>query len=484
METAATHTEGFIQARQPWLRNAGIFSLFLYAFFWLLDIEISRIGESLMFLFFVIMLFTNKPKFLLREPIPYLLFAWVIFQIAMYQWAASRFPSLAVDHINEARTITNVFMFLVVAWWLGGNTKRISFTLFLCVIGFVLGATFQSDGLIDEWNTFGTHKRWTLGYRNWEHASVYSSLSLMVLVFTGSRAITYIPKKYQKVSIALIFIMLAFSLTAIIFTQTRATWLGLVIAASAFCVGYTLNKVLTSKKRVSEKNKKINRTLITTLIAVVILSALLSSLGATKIVTDRLDAERTAIDKLLTGDLSHTKITSVRMRIISWQAAYEWIVQRPITGWGPQTRKQLILQDSNFPARMKKKIGHLHNSYIELLVSYGIVGFSLYFILFFYVWIRAWQAWRAGSIPNDIMLFAAIWTIYWLIVNCFESYIIFSSTGNYLNALIAGTLYSYHLKQNYDMLQRSEHAYTRHTNRGKLEVNTQNNSKSQFGNTG
>lgn len=163
-------------------------------------------------------------------------------------------------------------------------------------------------------------------------------------------------------------------------------------------------------------------------------------------ITKRLTAERVTLEKLTEGDFEHIKKGSIGIRIDSWRMALGWIKERPITGWGAQTRKALI-QRSDWPIEYKKKFGHLHNSYLELLVDYGVVGLSLFAGLFAYIWFRAWQAWRHNIIPNDIMAFGALWCIYWLIVNCFESYIIYSATGNYLNAIVMGVLYTYHLSR-------------------------------------
>ena len=449
MKTTATHTEGFIQAKQPWLRKAGIFSLFLYAFFWLLDIEISRIGESLMFLFFVIMLFTNKPKFLLREPIPYLLLGWIVFQVAMYQWAVARFPELATDHINEARIITNIFLFIVIAWWLGGSTILSTTILLLCAVGYLFGITFHDGGLLDSLHKLKDLDRMDYGNKNEQHTAVYSTFILLVCITLKKRIFRLMPQNYKLLAKTFIYIASTYTVVVIITSQARATWVGLTVIGIVYTIGFLLHKFRKAHDRNDSLSYHQSYSSLTTpviLVVIIITIATLLSNITGKDVFERIYKESETIEKLLDGETYNIQAKhSVGIRISSWRMALKWIKERPLTGWGPQSRK-VLLMESDWPKRLKKRYGHLHNSYIEILVDYGFLGIALFTTLFCYIWYRAWQSWKAEIIPNDIMLFASIWTTYWLIVNIFESYIIFSATGNYVIAIVMGILYSYHLK--------------------------------------
>ena len=448
MESIIQSNEGFIQAKQPWLRNAGILSLYVYAFFWLLDIEISRIGESLMFLFFVVMLIYNKPKFMWKEPVPYVLIVWIIFQIAMYQWATARFPDLAEDHINEARTITNVFMFMVVAWWLGGVSKNSAILLLLCATGYLFGATFQEGGLLDGSSKFFRYERMDFGYKNAQHTAVYSTFVFFSLVCLRARILSYIPKNYTLLINLLIYITIIFSIVAIVASEARATWLGLIVTVTIFTTMYIARKIKGhhKKNKLKHSRKLLAKETIWFVISVTVILITLVAYDAPKIINKRLQAEYDVFHMLMEGNTENLGLSSVGIRIDSWRKAIEWIKERPITGWGAQSRKALLLK-SDWSTWFKKTFRHLHNSYFEILVSYGIIGFSLFAGLFVYIWYRSWQAWKAGIIPDEIMLFAGLWSIYWLIVNFFESYVIFSATGNYINAIVAGILYTYHLKR-------------------------------------
>jgi O-antigen ligase len=445
--TTSPAAEGFRQGDNRWIVRGGIASLFIYAAFWLMDIEISQHGEALMVVFFLLAMFSSQRSIFLSEPVLYLLLAWILFQFGVYQWSIDNFPELKSDHIREARVITNVFMFAVVAWWLGGNTNRVITVIALSIVGYLIGATFQDSGLLHELEKFRNHQRLTLGYRNWEHASVYSAFVFLALLILQERIVASVPERFRWPVRLFIYLALIYSAIAIIATQTRATWLGLAVTAvicSTIFVLYKLRRRQSSTVTPKKPTEKITLWGIALILIGIVVTA--TSIDAHSTFSKRLSAERDVINKLLEGKPEEVQVSSVGIRIKTWDMALDWIEERPLTGWGPQSRKTLLMQ-SDLPQWVKVQIRHLHNSYIELLVAYGLIGLSMFTGLFSYVWFRAWQAWRYGYIPNDIMLFSTTWSVYWLVANSFESYVIYSSTGSYINAIVAGMMYTYHLKK-------------------------------------
>lgn len=436
----------FQPANNTWLVRGGIISLFIYAGFWLLDKDISATGEALMVLFFLLAMFSGKGRILLREPLPYLFLAWLLFQTAIYLWSSSHFPELRSDHIVEARILSNVFLFIIVAWWLGGDTRRIVVVLVLSITGYLLGSIFQNGGLLDELGKIRRFQRIDLGYNNSGHTAVYSAFVFLTLLTLRRRIATYLPEKLRLPARLLLLLALVYALAMVLLTQTRATWLGLTITLVALGIGIAF-KTLRGMRSAQERGQTLPHKSLFTLMIVVAISAIaITTLNIDKLIIKRIDKESEVIEKLAEGDIKHIKLSSIGIRIKIWTMGSEWFAERPLFGWGPQSRKALFWQGDQ-PLWMKKKIRHLHNSYLELLVAYGITGFMLFLGLFLYIWYRSWQGWRKGAIPDDIMLFATLWTVYWLLVNIFESYLIYSATGPYLNALVGGMLYSYHLRQ-------------------------------------
>jgi O-antigen ligase len=54
---------------------------------------------------------------------------------------------------------------------------------------------------------------------------------------------------------------------------------------------------------------------------------------------------------------------------------------------------------------MTRQHGHLHNTYLEMLVRLGLAGASLFVIAFFLIFRASWKAFREKRIAPDIIAF-------------------------------------------------------------------------------
>jgi O-antigen ligase len=152
------------------------------------------------------------------------------------------------------------------------------------------------------------------------------------------------------------------------------------------------------------------------------------------IVTNRLATESGNFQRFFSDDKSGLESTSIGVRLISWSTVWPWIKESPLIGWGGEGR-QLVMEDSGIP----RDYGHLHSSYLDLLVSYGLSGGLLFFFLIWWLLKKSLQVWKGGGVPNDLLLFFWLFMIFWLIVNFFESYMFFSS-GIYIFNIVCGAI--------------------------------------------
>jgi putative inorganic carbon (hco3(-)) transporter len=76
----------------------------------------------------------------------------------------------------------------------------------------------------------------------------------------------------------------------------------------------------------------------------------------------------------------------VDFRQAVYAGSWEMFLERPITGWGFH---QMPLELPRFVSGYTAKTMYPHNTYLELLVEQGLVGFSLY------IWLM-WELWRLG----------------------------------------------------------------------------------------
>jgi O-antigen ligase len=153
----------------------------------------------------------------------------------------------------------------------------------------------------------------------------------------------------------------------------------------------------------------------------------------------------------LNGDTQNINFDSIGTRLHLWLEAIDWIKQRPLTGWGDSGRSAVIDTSPRFSEDFKKRFGHFHNSYIELLLLYGLVGFVFFLGSLLWVYFSLYQQWRKNKVPDDLFYFASMFMVFWLIVNMFESYFILS-TGTYLHMIVLGGLYTFSLQKRQEIV--------------------------------
>jgi O-antigen ligase len=83
----------------------------------------------------------------------------------------------------------------------------------------------------------------------------------------------------------------------------------------------------------------------------------------------------------------------VDFRKAVYAGGWDMFLERPLAGWGFH---QMPVELPRFVSGYEEKVLYPHNTYLELLVEHGIVGFALY------IWLM-WELWRLGRgpIPAD-----------------------------------------------------------------------------------
>jgi len=154
-----------------------------------------------------------------------------------------------------------------------------------------------------------------------------------------------------KVAILLLSVPLA-----ILATMTRAVWLAFAGSLVAvICLS---------------KNRKL-RTLSIALavVAAIGLAVAMSSTTLGDSVTDRLE-ERGPVD----------------YRAAVYEGGWRMFLERPLTGWGFHRMPDEL---PRYVSGYREKVLYPHNTYLELAVEHGLVGFALY------LWLM-WELWRLG----------------------------------------------------------------------------------------
>lgn len=356
----------------------------------------------------------------------WLLLAAVVVQSLSWWLGYQHHPDWVASN-PELDRLAKLFIFIAVAWWLGGRTRN---TLWLWGIAMLtyIAATLVLGGL-EDWVNGLAGERVGFGIRNKQHGSMMYGVVLLGLVILAPRVLR--SSRYRRWLVCLWLVLVVLSSTAIMIGQTRAVWLAL---GTALLVALLLYLIYQCLHRNGATLRSMGLASLTAL--------LLGGLAITALhepLTNRLMAESEVIENLASGQLENVPYTSIGIRINSWRAAGEWIAERPWTGWGSEGRSLVIQHTLWLPEFVKQNFDHLHNFFLEIWVAYGLLGLGVIGALSVWIGHGCWRSWRAGVLPGDLALFGLAFFIYWVIVNQFESYNSFW-TGVYIHNLVVGGL--------------------------------------------
>ncbi|MFD2189701.1 O-antigen ligase family protein [Pistricoccus aurantiacus] len=365
----------------------------------------------------------------------WLLFAAIGVQLLSWTLGYFHHPEWVADNPQIDR-LAKLFIFIGVAWWLGGSTRNTLMVWLLALLGYLATTFVQGDG-IKEWITGFGGQRVGFGIRNNQHASMLFGVALLGLIVFFRRFAS--PGRARVWRIGLWTCLTIICLGGVLVGQTRAVWLSLGLALP--CVGIVW---LIKQARHSSTNRQHCKPLI---IGAGVFLVLLGGIGTTfhETLKQRLTKESDVIAQLASGNIETLPYSSIGIRIHSWRAAMEWIEKRPLVGWGGEGRSLVIEHTDWLPKTVKHNYGHLHNFFLEIWVAYGALGFVVIAALAVWVGRATWLAWRGGALPGDMALFGAGFFVYWLVINQFESYNSFS-TGVFVHNLIVGGLITHYWK--------------------------------------
>lgn len=420
------HPSYFKQLPYP-LTLIGVLSLLLFAFAKVSFHSLGSIGETLVIVTGIGTLLYYCPA--LRRSAPFwLLLAAIAVQVASWTGAMLNHPEWSEDYPKVDR-LARWFIFIGVSWWLGGSIRNVLTFWSVALAGLLVTPWALGNGL-SEWLSGLSGQRVDFGIRNAQHTAVMFGVALLGLACFGGRA--FLPGRLRGFRISLWACLVVTCALAVLVTQTRAVWLASLIAFTFTGISWAGYAFLYSENREAVKKA---------MIAVgAVLVLLLSLVGFFRPALEaRLSAEHEALGELLAGNISNLPFTSIGIRVHSWLEAIPWVQERPILGWGGNGRGLVLKHSETLPQWVIDEFGHLHSSYLEILVNYGLAGVSVFVTLILWLTLNTYRAWRQGRLPGDFMLFYTGFLVFWLIVNAFESYFSYS-TGIYIFNLIAGGL--------------------------------------------
>jgi O-antigen ligase len=169
---------------------------------------------------------------------------------------------------------------------------------------------------------------------------------------------------------AVILAAVVFMLVALVLTMTRSSWLG-------FAAGSLLIAVLRYRM----------------LLPAMAVALLLVFLVAPRQYSERLSLMFTTQSSQLQGETGgEAVVQSNQARMRMWKTGWHMFLDHPFTGIGEGEMHAMYRE--YVPDAIKDEGGHLHNTYIHVLATHGVIGFIAMLALFLAAARREWRVYR------------------------------------------------------------------------------------------
>jgi O-antigen ligase len=414
----------------PVLVVVGVFSalLFVYIEIWY-EGKLYNLPQNLMLLTFLISAWGQRHQLksdlvfkllILAGVIPWLLFA--INALIDYD--------TAVKYLS-AGDLLKLYLFLPLAWWTGGSWLGARRMLAIAFLG-LLTAIALDPHLMQSLNLLWSGTRIDFNIHNAQHGALFFGLVLLFPLCSFMQREQ--GKPVSRWANTLLLIAGLIGLAGLVGTQTRAAYVGLMACGLVALVQLIRQRKPSAQNRISMAKGALIFALISGLL----------TWSAKDILYDRVVVEKSTISMLLSGNLEEIPFGNIGIRIHSWVEALKWIAERPITGWGRKARSDVIRLSDRFPDNLKAQFGHLHNDYLEILLGFGAVGFFYLCIL----WIVLLRRIKLAA-DKDLYAFALYSSVFFLVLNLFESFFV-KSSGEFAVTLFMAAGYSQYLAKTLD----------------------------------
>lgn len=407
-------------------------------------VSFNQIGEHAMELMVLLgsAAFIIYEKKLHRDIIIKLFLTAILIQLASWAYSHVFHPEVA-ERSPKLNRMGPWFLMVPIAVALQGSTKRSLILLAAVLIGAIIAPWISGNGwreIVSGMNG----RRIDFNLNNAQHASVLFASCLIGLFCFRKRIVraTQIPKAISNI---LVTIAIIFCIGMVVFTQTRASWLGLFAAL----IIMAFHLIAHWNNGNIHHRKLIKRLSLGALTIFLIISAVLalSTNHLNRLVNSQTS---TTISTILKGDMhtlyqtpSQKVDLSVLVRVTGWIEGAKLIAENPLLGWGGKGRKLVKLTPNGAPNNIANKIPHLHSTYFDTAVCYGLLGLSLYIVLIVVMLKVARTAWENSNLPSDFLYFFYAFITYWIVVNFFESYM-FRNSGRLLFGVACGIVLTHY----------------------------------------
>jgi len=390
--------------------------------------SIADIFQTIFLLGFILCMIVDKTA-LKRNQIFKILLLSLAFPI--FSWINSKIylPELAHSKPSLSNAI-NLFYFLPIAYLIKRNRKHIWFIWLAFSIGLIFSVFHYSPSVLEQIKDAINGKRVDFGFYNLQHASAWAGACIIIFIGVFFKLI------YTKKTTSIILLSIASTPFWFIFmaTQTRQTFLGLFIALFLTLIFYFL------------KLKVRKSYIFSCTLSLVLISTITFNYSGVK---ERTIKEIDNYSEILEGNYTNFKNAqeSSSIRFSLWYAGYQWVKEYPIFG-SDREISEYIIETSPFVPEASRRANHnhLHSYYVELAVSYGLVGLVVILSLFLCIYLNVLNREEDNQF-NEIQFVGLVFIPYWMIVNIFEPHLL-TPPGQLIHNVMIGTFFFFSMKNN------------------------------------
>jgi len=391
----------------------GIGGLALWAFSAGIDRTGIRIGSAMMTVALLLQWRDLWPR-IRRDPIFWTGLALLLYLIVDAWRGVQLYPATTVAQRHGVGDVAVFTMLSVlpVAWWMGGNIRRIGWVLVLALAGLTIGILLDFNWADPRSYLHGER---LVAMRSPNGLGLYSATAVLGLAIFGTQFILRGDKAANpglRYAFTTVWVVAAALFAVVlVLAQSRSAWLAaaVVIVPAVALYVYQLIRSGTPRASVSW------RLLLMVFAGVVIAGsiAIYASFGAIEKRIVSAGEELAVENPDATAEISDI---AVRTRLELWKFGLTRFAEHPILGIGPGSARHLISTES---PPIIQRYRHFHNLYLHLLVTVGLVGATLVFAIGALVARAAWRTLRAGSMPVEIGYFVGGAALLYLVVSFF-----------------------------------------------------------------
>jgi O-antigen ligase len=424
---------------EDWPRRIGLFGTYLFSGFALLGITPATVGLVLLALAFLVG-FRDWPT-LGRDP---LALTSLVFALYVAIHSLNIYLTAPVDALGEAAVEAGIdwiklLLFIPFAFWADGRPERIRLLLLLALASFVVGALRKIEWAELDASFFTTRFEVYLPAIAFGMFTGLGALGLIAL-----REHFWHPRSGgtpRWLRLALWLLLLAFTLEGLMLSYSRGSWISFAIAAALLIYLEWRDRRHTTSGHSVQRGARIVAA------SVVAIALVLPIALQHRQIAQRLQGGGETLSRVLSGDFADVPSDANGLRVHALRFAGELWSQRPWLGWGAGSSRYLLAHSGRPELKMDGKywLPHLHNTYAEILVQLGIVGFALFAILLWLLVRAGAAACRNGWMPDDLCRFSAASLLFVLIWNLGD-YRLVRHDYTFFWIIFAGSSYSCHLR--------------------------------------